>query len=194
MENHSVTMILMRLLEIEVRPPNFMRHDFYDRHDDYGSDDDDEGKDGDRRMHHMERRRMRKEPELSPEQKAMLEVLKEGQDKVLTFLMDCLSDKNDDIYLTLNSSAVCQEFCEQSVLFQMLIEKKPFEQLVAILGQQDSNKENLPHAFEVMTFIMKKYAERDAHFFKDNDKLKAFEMVSPHFKDIFYNCMHIIRS
>lgn len=67
MENHSVTMILMRLLEIEVRPPNFMRHDFYDRHDDYGSDDDDEGKDGDRRMHHMERRRMRKEPELSPE-------------------------------------------------------------------------------------------------------------------------------
>lgn len=96
--------------------------------------------------------------------------------------------------MTLNAYSVLQEFCENETLFPQLIEEKIFVKLVEVCGQLDSNRQNLSYVLQLLNFIFAQFGEQESHFFKDNDKPKAFEQVQPYIKDICYNCIIILRS
>ncbi len=65
---------------------------------------------------------------------------------------------------------------------------------MTVCSQYDTNRQNLQHALHIVNYILAQFGEQESHFFKDNDKNKAFEMVTPHFKDITYICILVIRS
>jgi predicted glycoside hydrolase/deacetylase ChbG (UPF0249 family) len=47
---------------------------------------------------------------------------------------------------------------------------------------------------QLLNFILAQFGERENHFFRDHDKIKAFEQIQPFVKDICYNCIIILRS
>lgn len=96
--------------------------------------------------------------------------------------------------MTLNAFSVLQEFCENETLFAQLIEEKTIAKIVGVCSQLDSNRQNLPYVMQLLNYILAQFVEQEAHFFKDNDKTKAFEQIAPYIKDISYNCIIVLRS
>ena len=100
LQHHSLAMILIKLLEVQIQPES-RKKESWDGSDNSDFEDKEEA-----------------EPELTIEQKLMVQVLKDKTNMVVNFLIDQLSDKNqDDIHMTLNAFSVLQEFCENETLF-----------------------------------------------------------------------------
>ena len=175
LQHHSLAMFLIKLLEVQIQPES--KKVSWDGSDS-GENENEEA-----------------EPELTVEQKHMAQILKDKTTMVVNHLIDALSEKNqDDIHMTLNAFYLLQEFCDNETLYQLLIEEKTFARIVAVCGQLDTNRQNLPHALYTLIYILAQFGEQDAHFFKDNDKNKAFEQVKPHISDICYTCLIVLRA
>ena len=137
LQHHSLAMVLIKLLEVQIQPES-RKKESWDGSDNSGDFDGDREKQDD-------------EPELTVEQRKMVNVLKEKTEMIINFLIDNLSEKNQsDIHMTLNAYSVLQEFCDNETLFQMLIEEKTFTKLVGVCAQLDSNRQNISYALQLM--------------------------------------------
>ena len=82
----------------------------------------------------------------------MQQVLKEKSTMVIHVLIDRLSYKNkEDLHMTLNASAVLQEFCENYSFFHLLVEPENLKKIVQVTCSTDANKQNQPYALNFLT-------------------------------------------
>ena len=112
---------------------------------------------------------------------------------VIHTLIDRLSYKNkDDMHMTLNASAVLQEFCENYNFFHLLVEPENLKKIVQVTCSTDANKQNQAYALNFLTQIINQFVEQDASFFKERRE-GLVDRLLEHFVDISYNCIMIRR-
>ena len=141
LQHHSLALFLIKLLEVQIQPER--KKETWE-----GSDGSDyEGND-------------EAEPELTVDQKHMVQILKDKTSYIINFLIDQLSEKNqDDIHMTLNAFSVLQEFCENETLFAQLIEENTIAKIVGVCSQLDSNRQNLPYVMQLLNYILAQFVE-----------------------------------
>ncbi len=100
-DQHSLATLMIKLIEQQIQPE---KKDKWDASDNSDLDIDETA-----------------EPELTPDQKRMQEVLREKSTMVVNSLIDNLSKSNkDDLHKTLNASTILCEFAENETFFQIL--------------------------------------------------------------------------
>lgn len=135
------------------------------------------------------------EPELSPEQKRMQQVLQEKGTMVVNALIEKLSIANtEDYHMTLNASTILCEFAENEGFFHILTQPEVMRRIVNTVTNMDVNKMNQPYAMNFLSQIINQFTgEQDNSFFRER-KDEALDTIMAHFTDLCYNCVVILRA
>ena len=175
LDHHSLATLLIKLIEQQIQPEKKDKWDASDNSD-------------------LDMEQETAEPELTPDQIFMQQVLKEKSTMVVTTLIERLSYRNkDDLHLTLNASTVLCEFCENEAFFKIFTSAEVMGKIVNVVTCTDENLLNQPYALNFLTQIVNQFSEQESSFFKDRRE-EALDTVMSHFSDLVYNSMLILRA
>ena len=173
MDQHSLATLMIKLIEQQIQP---------EKKDKWDTDNSD-----------LDIDQEAAEPELTPDQKRMQQVLKEKSQMVVNTLIDYLSIKNkDDLHKTLNACTILTDFCDNESFFQILTTPESIKRIVNVVISTDANAQNQPYALHFFTQLIMQFSEQEASFFKDR-KEEAMNALFEHFNDLCYNCLMILR-
>ena len=134
LDQHSLATLLIKLIEQQIQPEKKDKWDASDNSD----------------LDIIEQEP--NEPELTPAQKKMQQVLKEKSVMVVNSLLDKISYRNkDDLHMALNASAVLVDFCENENFFQILTQPDVMQKIVQVVCCTDENAQNQHYALNFLT-------------------------------------------